>query len=45
MTVVIAYPPGAPPHRHPGPAFGFVLEGEMLWRWRASPCSVRFTGC
>ena len=35
MTVVIDYPPGsagAPPHRHPGgPAFGFVLEGEMLF--------------
>ncbi|MES9605733.1 cupin domain-containing protein [Actinomadura sp. NPDC000929] len=33
MTVVIEYPPGdpgAPPHRHPGPAFGYVLEGEML---------------
>src|SRR3954453_5041970 len=32
MTVVIEYPPGdpgAPPHRHPGPAFGYVLEGEM----------------
>src|SRR6478752_3250640 len=35
MTVVIDYPPGskgAPPHRHPsGPAFGYVLEGEMLF--------------
>ncbi|MEU0568938.1 cupin domain-containing protein [Nonomuraea sp. NPDC005983] len=33
MTVVVEYPPGdpgAPPHRHPGPAFGYVLEGEML---------------
>jgi len=33
MTVVIEYPagdPGAPPHRHPGgPAFGYVIEGEM----------------
>ncbi|UGT44119.1 cupin domain-containing protein [Nocardia yamanashiensis] len=33
MTVVVAYPPGdpgAPPHRHPGgPAFGYVVEGEM----------------
>lgn len=31
MTVVIEYPPGdpgAPPHRHSGPAFGYVLEGE-----------------
>src|SRR6187200_1068493 len=35
MTVVIDYPPGsagAPPHKHPsGPAFGYMLEGEMLF--------------
>ena len=35
MTVTITYPPGsggAPPHRHPGgPAFGYVLEGELLF--------------
>ncbi|WP_250031062.1 cupin domain-containing protein [Paractinoplanes maris] len=34
MTIVVEYPPGdpgAPPHRHPGPAFGVVLEGEMLF--------------
>ena len=35
MTVVIEYPPGdpgAPPHRHPGgPAFGYVLDGEMVF--------------
>jgi quercetin dioxygenase-like cupin family protein len=35
MTVVVTYPPGsggAPPHRHPGgPAFGYVLEGELLF--------------
>ncbi|TFV60355.1 cupin domain-containing protein [Mycobacterium sp. PS03-16] len=35
MTAVITWPPGspgAPPHRHPGgPAFGYVLEGEMLF--------------
>lgn len=35
MTVVIEYgpgDPGAPPHRHPGgPAFGYVVEGEMLF--------------
>ncbi|MBO0677319.1 cupin domain-containing protein [Mycolicibacterium sp. S2-37] len=33
MTAIIEWPPGsagAPPHRHPGgPAFGYVLEGEM----------------
>lgn len=35
MTMVIEWPagsPGAPPHRHPGgPAFGYVLDGEMLF--------------
>ncbi|MEV7099613.1 cupin domain-containing protein [Amycolatopsis sp. NPDC051045] len=34
MTIVIEYPPGdpgTPPHRHPGPAFGYVLEGEMVF--------------
>jgi quercetin dioxygenase-like cupin family protein len=35
MTVVVSYPPGDPghpPHRHPGgPAFGYMIEGEMLF--------------
>ena len=34
MTVVVEFPPGdpgTPPHRHLGPAFGYVLEGEMLF--------------
>src|SRR6201991_1340473 len=34
MTVVIDYPagdPGAPPHRHSGPAFGYGVAGEMLF--------------
>ena len=35
MTAIIEWPPGspgAPPHRHPGgPAFVYVLEGEMLF--------------
>jgi quercetin dioxygenase-like cupin family protein len=35
MTSIIEWPagsPGAPPHRHPGgPAFGYVLEGEMVF--------------
>src|SRR6187200_2895929 len=41
MTVVIEYPPGsagAPPHRHPGgPAFGYMLEGEMLFELEGQP--------
>jgi quercetin dioxygenase-like cupin family protein len=29
--VEVAYEPGqaSPPHRHPGPIFGYVLEGEL----------------
>jgi quercetin dioxygenase-like cupin family protein len=40
MTVVIEFPPGdpgTPPHRHPGPAFGYVLEGEMLFELEGEP--------
>jgi quercetin dioxygenase-like cupin family protein len=44
MTAVIEYPPGsagAPPHRHPGgPAFGYVLEGEMLFELEGEPPRV-----
>jgi quercetin dioxygenase-like cupin family protein len=44
MTVVIEYPPGhpgVPPHRHPGgPAFGYVLEGEMLFELEGEPPRV-----
>jgi quercetin dioxygenase-like cupin family protein len=34
MTITIEYPPGdpgTPPHRHSGPAFGYVLEGAMVF--------------
>lgn len=48
MTVTIAYPPGsagAPPHRHPGgPAFGYVLEGEMLFEVEGEPPRVLSAG-
>lgn len=44
MTVVIEYPPGSrgtPPHRHPGgPAFGYMLEGEMLFELEGGPPRV-----
>ncbi len=44
MTVVIEYPPGsagAPPHRHPsGPAFGYMLEGEMFFELEGQPPRV-----
>ncbi|WP_179466595.1 cupin domain-containing protein [Mycolicibacterium vinylchloridicum] len=48
MTVVIEYPPGsagAPPHRHPsGPAFGYMLEGEMLFELEGQPPRVICAG-
>ena len=40
MTVVVQFPPGdpgTPPHRHTGPAFGYVLEGEMLFELEGQP--------
>ena len=44
MTVVIEYPPGSagtPPHRHPsGPAFGYMLEGEMVFELEGQPPRV-----
>lgn len=44
MTVVIDYPAGsagAPPHKHPsGPAFGYVIEGEMLFELEGEPPRV-----
>jgi quercetin dioxygenase-like cupin family protein len=43
MTVVIEYPPGsagAPPHRHAGPAFGYMLDGEMLFELEGEPPRV-----
>ena len=43
MTIVIEYPPGdpgTPPHRHSGPAFGYVLEGEMVFELEGEPPRV-----
>ena len=44
MTVSIEWPagsPGTPPHRHPGgPAFGYVVEGEMLFELECQPPRV-----
>jgi quercetin dioxygenase-like cupin family protein len=40
MTVLIELPPGdpgAPPHRHPGPVFGYMLEGEMIFELEGEP--------
>ncbi len=43
MTVVVDFPPGdpgTPPHRHSGPAFGYVVEGEMLFELEGEPARV-----
>jgi quercetin dioxygenase-like cupin family protein len=43
MTVVVEFPPGdpgTPPHRHSGPAFGYVLEGEMVFELQGAPARV-----
>lgn len=40
MTVTIEVPPGdagTPPHRHSGPVFGYVLEGELLYELEGEP--------
>ncbi len=36
--VTVELPPGASsaPHRHPGPAFGYVIEGELLFQIEGS---------
>ena len=40
MTIHVTVPPGSPglpPHRHSGPAFGYVLEGEMVFELEGEP--------
>jgi len=40
MTVRVDLPPGdpgAPPHRHSGPVFGYVLEGELRFELEGEP--------
>ncbi|WP_425577252.1 cupin domain-containing protein [Streptomyces enissocaesilis] len=47
MTVLIAHPPGSagtPPHRHSGPAFDHVLEGEMCFEREGEPGRVLMAG-
>jgi quercetin dioxygenase-like cupin family protein len=47
ITFTIEYPPGHPgaaPHRHPGPAFGYVVEGEMLFELEGEPERVLRAG-
>ena len=47
MTLQVTLPagsPGLPPHRHTGPAFGFVIEGEIVFELEGGPARVVRTG-
>lgn len=47
LTLIIEVPPGdpgTPPHRHPGPVFGYLLEGELLLNVQGEPERVIRTG-
>ncbi|MEV0186525.1 cupin domain-containing protein [Streptomyces sp. NPDC050625] len=47
MTITIEVPPGdagAPPHRHSGPVFGYVLEGELIFELEGEPERVVTAG-
>ncbi len=40
MTVLIELPPGdsgSPPHRHSGPVYGYMIEGEMIFELEGEP--------
>ena len=40
MTMLVEVPPGGPglrPHRHSGPVFGYVLEGEIIFEVEGDP--------
>jgi quercetin dioxygenase-like cupin family protein len=40
MTAIVELPPGdpgTPPHRHSGPVFGYLLEGEMVFELEGEP--------
>ena len=45
-TVEVTLGPGEAdaPHRHPGPAFGYVLEGEYEWAIDDNPAKVLKAG-
>ncbi|MDT7641736.1 MAG: hypothetical protein QOC83_6024 [Pseudonocardiales bacterium] len=47
MMVQVTLPPGSegsPPHRHTGPAFGYVIKGEMIFELEGEPQRVVRTG-
>ncbi|WP_206681709.1 cupin domain-containing protein [Actinomadura sp. J1-007] len=40
MTMTVELPPGdagTPPHRHSGPVFGYLTEGEMVFELEGEP--------
>jgi quercetin dioxygenase-like cupin family protein len=40
MTILVTLPPGspgAPPHRHSGPAYGYVVKGEIVFELEGEP--------
>jgi len=45
-AVEVTFAPGqsGTPHRHPGPAFGYVLEGEYEWAIDDQPAKVLKAG-
>ena len=47
MVRLLELPPGDPgiaPHRHSGPVFGYMLEGEMLFELEGEPPRVIHAG-
>jgi quercetin dioxygenase-like cupin family protein len=47
MTALIELPPGdpgTPPHRHSGPVFGYMVEGEMIFELEGEPERVVHAG-
>jgi quercetin dioxygenase-like cupin family protein len=45
-TVEVSLEPGqsSPPHRHPGPVFGYILEGEYEWGLNDLPAKLLKVG-
>ena len=47
MTVLVEIPPddpGTPPHRHSGPVYGYMLDGEMLFELEGDPPQIIRSG-
>jgi quercetin dioxygenase-like cupin family protein len=47
MTAKVNLPPGSPgtpPHRHSGPVFGYMLEGEMVFELEGDPERILHAG-